>query len=243
MRYLCAPLVLLCLATPLSAEWLIDLETGLASVGSCDFRIPGNTGTEVSLTDDFDVDSIVFSRYRVSYLPTPDHTWSVLVAPLEFSGTGVVGSDVDFNDVTFPAGSSLRATYKFNSYRLTYRRNYHTDQPFSYGLGATLKVRDAAIGLSGNGLSSRYEDLGLVPLLSFFAQWQFADRAAVLLDGDAMAAPQGRAEDVMLALTYRLTPETTVRAGYRIVEGGTDNDKVYNFALINYGLLGAEYRF
>jgi hypothetical protein len=29
-----------------------------------------------------------------------------------------------------------------------------------------------------------------------------------------------------------------LKAGYRLLEGGADNDEVYNFALINYAAFG-----
>jgi hypothetical protein len=225
------------------AEWAVDVESGVADTPSNTFRIPGSGGTRVSFSDDFDVDAVVYARYRLTYHPNARTTWSALIAPLEFSGTGVAQSDIRFTDVTFPAGSALQATYRFDSYRLTYRRNYRVGEPFSYGLGATVKIRDAEIALAGNGRSARDANTGLVPLLHFRGQWQLTARTAMLLEGDALAAPQGRAEDVMLALTYRATPDTTLRIGYRILEGGADNDDVYTFALVNYALLGIEQRF
>jgi hypothetical protein len=45
--------------------------------------------------------------------------------------------------------------------------------------------------------------------------------------------PQGRAEDVMLALPWDVGEAITLRAGYRMLEGGADNDEVYNFAWIS----------
>jgi hypothetical protein len=43
----------------------------------------------------------------------------------------------------------------------------------------------------------------------------------------------------------KLHPSPTVglRLGYRMVEGGADNDKVYTFAWIHYGLVGGTVRF
>jgi hypothetical protein len=35
----------------------------------------------------------------------------------------------------------------------------------------------------------------------------------------------------------------TLKAGYRIVEGGADNIEVYSFALIHYASIGALIRF
>ncbi len=53
-----------------------------------------------------------------------------------------------------------------------------------------------------------------------------------------MAAPQGRAEDVLIAATYKLSVKVALKTGYRILEGGADNDEVYNFSLFNYALVG-----
>ena len=50
--------------------------------------------------------------------------------------------------------------------------------------------------------------------------------------GDALAAPQGRAEDVLAALTYGKSDKFRIKIGYRILEGGADNDEVYTFSLV-----------
>ena len=65
----------------------------------------------------------------------------------------------------------------------------------------------------------------------------------MLCQGDALAAPQGRAEDVLLALQYRYDATLAFKLGYRMLEGGSDNDVVYNFALLHYISLGATYSF
>ncbi|KQC04121.1 MAG: hypothetical protein APR54_08965 [Candidatus Cloacimonas sp. SDB] len=66
----------------------------------------------------------------------------------------------------------------------------------------------------------------------------FQDKFGLLLDGDALAAPQGRAEDVLAAITYDISDQLRLKAGYRILEGGADNDEVYTFALFHYAVLG-----
>ncbi|MFZ1845950.1 MAG: hypothetical protein WAU12_03520, partial [Saprospiraceae bacterium] len=62
-------------------------------------------------------------------------------------------------------------------------------------------------------------------------------------EGDALAAPQGRAEDVLLAVTYKFSDNLMTHLGYRILEGGADNDEVYNFSLIHYASVGVLYKF
>ena len=40
-----------------------------------------------------------------------------------------------------------------------------------------------------------------------------------------------------------LSDRLVLRAGYRILEGGADNDEVYNFSLFNYASAGITYTF
>lgn len=58
-------------------------------------------------------------------------------------------------------------------------------------------------------------------------------------DVDALAAPQGRAEDIALLGTYRLGERYELRGGYRTVEGGSEGGGgVYNFAWLHSAVLG-----
>jgi hypothetical protein len=41
----------------------------------------------------------------------------VLLAPLSLSGSGSLDVPLDYNGLTFPAGTPLDSNYKFNSYR------------------------------------------------------------------------------------------------------------------------------
>jgi hypothetical protein len=85
--------------------------------------------------------------------------------------------------------------------------------------------------------------VGFVPIINFRLLWKIDQKFGILLDGDALAAPQGRAEDVLIAATYKLSDNIGIRAGYRILEGGADNDEVYNFALLHYASVGISYTF
>ena len=109
---------------------------------------------------------------------------------------------------------------------------------FEFGLGFTAKIRDAKISLASSGVESEKTNVGFVPIINFRMLWKLDEKFGILLEGDALAAPQGRAEDVLLAATYRLSDRFGLKAGYRILEGGADNDEVYNFALFNYASVG-----
>ena len=225
------------------AQLTLDLESGMVSPGYNDVRIPGDTGTPFSLSEDLSIDPSVFFRARVEYTFGERHTFSALYAPLSVDATGVLPSDVSFAGEDFPAGTSVDGTYTFNSYRLTYRYDFETGDAIDAGIGFTAKIRDAAISVEGGGLSAEKTNVGFVPLVNFRVRWWVSPAASLLLEGDALAAPQGRAEDVILALTYDVTESVTARVGYRIVEGGADNDEVYNFALLNYFSAGMSVSF
>jgi hypothetical protein len=114
---------------------------------------------------------------------------------------------------------------------------------FEFGLGLTAKIRDAKIALSSPELQSEKTNVGFVPIINFRLLWKMDEKFGLLLDGDALAAPQGRAEDVLIAATYKLSDNFGIRAGYRILEGGSDNDEVYGFALFHYASVGVSYTF
>jgi hypothetical protein len=225
------------------AQASIDLESGAVFTGKNDVRIPGNQGTLFSLKDDLVSKTAFFYRIRLSYTIKSRHTISLLYAPLETKSEGSVSRDILFEGVIFPANAELKGTYKFNSYRLTYRYDFVKKPGFEFGLGLTGKIRDAKIALASSGLASEKTNIGFVPLINFRLLWNIDDNFGLLLDGDALAAPQGRAEDVLVAATYKLSDGFGIRAGYRILEGGADNDEVYNFSLFHYASVGLTYTF
>ncbi len=163
---------------------------------------------------------------------------TALYAPLRIHAEGSLDRDLRYTDVTFPAATPLDATYVFNSYRLTYRYDLYRAPRLTLGLGLTAKIRDADITLESATQRGTKTNVGFVPLINFDATWRWNDGVGLRLAGDALAAPQGRAEDVMLSAWLTPAPRVELRAGYRLLEGGADNDEVYTFALVHYLLVG-----
>jgi hypothetical protein len=223
----------------------LDLETGVVSSMYNDVRIPNETGTLFSLTDDLQTDSKPFFRLRLGYRFGKKHNLIVLFAPLSLNASGQYDQEIHFNGEDFPAQSQLKAKYTFNSYRITYRYDLKRTSKWIIGIGFTAKIRDAAIKLTEGNKSSEKTNVGFVPIINFTFNWRFAPRWSLLLEGDALASPggQGRAEDVSIAVRYHMNDQLSVRAGYRILEGGADVGEVYNFAWINYFLIGMTFSF
>jgi len=222
----------------LNGQVSFDLETGAVGTGYNNVRIPGDQGTLFSLKDDLISKTEAFFRIRVNYKIKTRHTLSLLYAPLETVSDGNLPYDIFFEGVTFPAYADITGTYKFNSYRLTYRYEIVIKPKFEFGLGFTAKIRDAKIALASAGFESEKANVGFVPIINFRMLWKPYEKFGVLLEGDALAAPQGRAEDVLIAATYRVSDRLGLKAGYRILEGGADSDEVYSFALFNYASVG-----
>jgi hypothetical protein len=220
------------------ARWRLDLENGAVFSGYNDVAIPGDTGTRFSLSRDFKTEAGYFYRLRLTWRLSSRHSLSVLYAPLKLSASGVARFPIRFFGLDVPAGASVSGSYMFNSYRLTYRYELVANEKWKVGVGFTAKIRDAAIGLESMGLSARKTNVGFVPLLNARIERWFSPKLGLLLEADALAAPQGRAEDVLLAILYRVSPAMTLKAGYRFVEGGADNPNVYNFTFIHYASIG-----
>ena len=231
-----------------SAAWAqervrIDVEGGAAISGYNDVRIPGDSGTKFSMTGDLASDTEYFWRLRADVRVAPKHVLSALVAPLTIHSAGAFGAPVDFAGETFAAGVPVDGTWTFNSYRFTYRYEPFRRDTWMFGIGVSVKVRDAVIRLESAGTAAEKTDLGVVPLINFKFERRLGGRAALLVEGDALAAPQGRAEDIFAGIVVDAGRQWSVKAGYRFLEGGADNDEVYTFAAVHYVAAGVVFRF
>lgn len=224
-------------------RWRVDVENGAAFSGYNNVRIPGDTGTKFSMTDDLKSDTEYFWRVRADFRLAPKHVLSALVAPLTIDSSGTFAAPVDFAGATFAAGVPVDGTWTFNSYRVTYRYEPWRKDTWMFGFGATVKVRDAVIRLRSGGTTAEKTDLGVVPLVNFKFERRLSGRAAFLLEGDALAAPQGRAEDIFAGVVVDAGRRWSIKAGYRFLEGGADNDQVYTFAAVHYVAAGVVFRF
>ncbi|MFW5711057.1 MAG: hypothetical protein ACOCZA_03825 [Spirochaetota bacterium] len=221
----------------------VDAETGAAFTGYNDVQIPADTGTRFSLADDLEPDPVWFNRLQAG-LDIGRHSAFVLYAPLLVESSGTSSANIDFYGKNFIAGDELTGTYKFNSYRFTYAYSFVQKPRFLLAAGLTGKIRDAYIKLDDGSTSAKRTDLGFVPLIHLKLQWFATPQFSLLLEGDGLAAPQGRAEDFLLAAVYSPRPDMELRLGYRILEGGSDGGgSVYTFSMFHYAAAGIRWKF
>lgn len=232
--------VLVCLGWTQSAlaGWKVESEAGWVFPALNDVRSPGTTGTFLSLVDDLHAPSAPAFRLQVVAGLGGRHALRLMAAPLRLVSRGILPRDTVYEDAFFPAGTPAEAYYRFDSYRATWRYRFARREHLEFAGGLTAKVRDAEIALVGAGKGVK-TNTGFVPLLHLFLDWKpGAGRTGFLLEADAAAAKQGRAEDVLVALTRTLRPGVEGRIGYRMLEGGTDNPEVYTFAWLHYLVAG-----
>ncbi len=237
-RRLFALLPFLLAPAPALAGVEAEVETGVVFSGRNDTRIPGNGGSDLSLAHDLSTSPAPAFRVRLGYRFADRHLITALYAPLRVNASGTLGRDVSFMGATYPAGMPILAVYRFDSYRLTYRYSFVRGEGLDLAAGLTGKIRDAETSLYG-AEARRKTNTGFVPLLNLHLAWRPNDGAlGLLVDADALAAPQGRAEDVLLAATWTPREGIDVRVGYRMLEGGADNAEVYSFAWFHYVVAG-----
>jgi len=170
------------------------------------------------------------------------HRLRFLIAPLGIDESGTSSQPIVFRNTTFAPGP-IDVKYRFDSYRASYRYVFYERERWTWSGGGTLNVRDAEIRLQQGALTRVRKNTGVVPLLALEGEWRFAPGWYGLLDFEGLAAPQGRAIDVALKLGYDVTPNIAVAGGYRILDGGADNDDLYTFARFDSAVLGLTWKF
>ena len=224
-------------------RFYLEFEGGPVWQSYNDVRIPGDSGTEFSFKDLTGTGPYAAGRFSFGWNIRERHGLRLVAAPLRVTGTGTFDEPVSFAGKTFEADASTEGKYKFDTYRLTYRYQFLNKNDWRLRAGAALLLRDAEIELEQNGTKASDSNVGVVPLLSFAADWMFADRWAAMFDFEGLAGGPGRAFDVALKLQYDVNDSWYVSGGYRLLEGGADNDTVYNFAWFNFVFLSVGYRF
>lgn len=228
-------------STAMAFEKTINAELGLLQVPYNRIAIPGDDGTGFDLSESTE-ETYFYHRLEYRQFVKKNQGFRLLYAPLTLKGSEAYSKDISFNGESFPSGSKTETTFKFNSYRASYFWRFAPGE-WILDIGATLKVRDAKIKLRQGSLSKERKDLGVVPLLYFWAERQFCEKWVFNFDFDGFAAPQGRALDVAASLGYDWSKSLRSSLGLRMLEGGADNDKVYTFSRVHFGFVSLKYFF
>ena len=226
------------------STFVMEVEAGPVWQSRNDVQIPNDAGgTRFSLVDLAGTGPQPAGRLYLTWNIGERHGIRALFAPLAFTETGTLAEPVDFAGEPYQAGAPAEGTYKFNSWRLSYRYRLKNSERLDLFLGFTAKIRDAKIELRQGGTTSEKTDVGFVPLVHFAADRQLATRWRAMFDFDGLAGGPGRAFDVALKLGYDASDRCSVSGGYRTVEGGADVESVYAFAWLHYAVASVSCRF
>ena len=237
--FICVPII--------HAQFMADLESGLNLSGYNDVRVPGKTGTPFSLTDIGSNMSLYF-RAKFNYTLAERHTFSILLAPFTKTYKGKFDYDItDFAGQNYSAIHEVKAKYKFDSWRLSYRWDFINSKHFQIGVGLTGMIRDAKICIKGQDnlgtvVESSKSNVGFLPLINFLFVWKFTPCMDLRIEGDAIVTPHGRAEDIFFGWTGCISDRVSMKLGYRFLEGGVDKDPVYNYAQFHHIVFGLMFR-
>ena len=215
-----------------NCQFTLETELGFPIPGYNKIRVP-NEATEFDFNSDFSLDGLTIpGRARLTYTFGEKNNISALFAPLTINYKGASPRDIEFQQTLFSEGEDIEGEYKFNSYRLTYRRDIVKNEKWLFGIGFTAKIRDATIALSSENKKDRKDDIGFVPLLRLVAAYKYQD-LEFIIEGDGLAGGPGRAFDFFGGVNYNFYKNLSGKIGYRIVEGGANVSEVYNFTIIN----------
>lgn len=241
-------LVLLATYTPVPARAAVspievEVEAGPVWQTKNDVRIPNNdTATRFSLVDLVGNGPVGSGRLYVTWNINDRHGVRVLAAPLTFEETGTPGGDISFAGTTFDGGVPVDATYRFNSWRVTYRYRIRDRERSRAWIGFTAKIRDAEIRIDQGSRSAKDTDVGFVPLLHLSGELDLGSRLLLRFDADALAGGPGRAIDAAIKVGYEVSDRAQFALGYRSLEGGANVDAVYNFAWLHFAVASVTVR-
>jgi len=222
----------------------LHLELGASWQDKNNVQIPNDEqGTRFSLADLTGSGPWTAVRVEGSWDINEKHGLRFLLAPLSYSENGQLEAETRFAGESYSPDETVKAEYRFNSWRLGYRYHWLAQEQWDFWVGGTLKVRDAEIKLTQGDISSKDDDIGLVPLLYLGGEYRFDDHWSLSADFDGLAGGPGRAIDLGIRLNYAVNDQWRVGLGYRTLEGGADTDDVYNFAWFNSLVFSADYRF
>jgi len=228
---------------PLGAQGLVEVEATRWQARLNEVRKPAQGGTTFDLGNLLGSEPIWAGRMAISWDVGQKQGIRILLAPFETTGTGTFAAPVTFQGSTFNAQVPTEARYRFNSWRATWRYTWVATDQWTVKIGATAKIRDAKVELRQGGLSETTRDIGFVPLVHLYVERRLPRDYSVVFETDALAAPQGRAVDAALMVRWQFNRKTHLDLGYRLLEGGADNDKLYTWARLDGWRAGMGIRF
>jgi hypothetical protein len=219
------------------AEFQFGIEGGAVWQLRNDLQRPQVEGATRLALDEIDKGPESFYRLEAYYRPNSNHGFRALYAPFALEVTDTPSQVIRYNDQDFVAGEEVTYRYMFNSYRLTYYYAFWGHGESQFNVGFTAKIRDAETRLTQGSTVTSYDNVGFVPLLYIEYQKAINSNWFFHFNFDGLAGGPGRAFDFSFKLRRKVNDWGMLGIGTRTLEGGADNEKIYNFSLLQYALI------
>lgn len=152
----------------------------------------GKNGTEYDYVKEGPQENLKdFMRFSVRFNPTEKHGLLFLWNPLLIEANSVTKKEHRFDNVTFPEGTPINASYDFGFTRLSYLYALDASHEEGLSLGASLQIRNADIGfrsLDGTLLKVG-RDVGPVPTFKMLWNQDLGDSLFWGAEFDGIYAP------------------------------------------------------
>lgn len=217
-----------------------DIETGLVATGKNDVRIPGATGTNFSLKDDFDAKSALHFRFKLVQPLAEKHRLVFTYAPLKVTSSGKTKRDIFLGDAHFVPGLNLEGEYRLDTYRQSYILDLMKNAKTAFSVGASVEIRDEAIKLAGDDYYGKRIDTNIVFLANAGLKSQISKNSSLLIEGDFLIDKDNSCNDLYLGMYNRILKDSGFKYGYRIIQRKTDKDTIHNNAIFHFLTIGID---
>lgn len=220
------------------ASWYrlsLSAETGFLFVPKHTIQF-GSAGTVFDYVSEGRQDILFpFMRFTAGMDLFNNHTFILLIQPLEIETTAVLKRDITEYGVTFLSNTPMKLKYGFTFYRASYLFYFIRDKRAELGAGISMQIRNASISFaSASGLSQMIvQNIGPVPILKVAGKYSFdngfwfggeADGfyASSAIFNGANFAFVGAIWDVSLRAGLKLTPGLDPFLNIRYLGGGAN---------------------
>ena len=239
--YLCA------LSVNLSAQVVINVESGVSSIQRNDFS-DGGTGSIISFVDDFDTGNKYNFRLGASWTDNSGlNIWFGKIVLIQYSTSGTFEEAKTFEGATFQPGAPVFSDYQFNGYRFGYSRVFLKQEKMNARAGITLNIRQGGVSVEDNQKKASFSDDGVpvLPLLNAGFEYLPFEKLTLAFEFEGIYfGPAGSLLDGAFTLNLAIIDKLSLFGGYRRFQGVGDQPGLFfNDLIINSVIGGVKIEF
>ena len=192
---------------------------------------PSNGGTTFDL-DNFNGDTNPATTAAIALQYRLDERQEILVsfAPYEGRDTGMFASPTVFGNVTYPAGTPLKSTFRLFDYRAQY--SYDLSPYDGWGLrlgaGATVQQLEIELATESGTFGNKVRDTVVAPYLYALGSYNITDDLVAFAELDGTAVGDVTLFEGGAGLRYHFNSQWDLGAAYRYAYREIDTSEVKN---------------